>query len=97
MGPQWSLRSAGPLPVAQAGKTCLFFVGTASRTLFTRVALGQGSALVFTVGSSNRGPVTSCVDGRGSCQVPGCAFAGPLGESLDRPNVLQTLVRGGAA
>lgn len=69
--------------------------GTASRTLFSRVALGEGSASVLTVGSSDHGPVTSCVVVRGPSQVPGCAFAGSLGEPLDRHSFLQTWARRG--
>lgn len=78
----------GLLLVVLAGKdpSVLWVDGMADRILFSKVVLGQGSASVFTVGSSDNEPVTSCIDGRGSCKVPGCAFPGSLGESLGREN-----------
>lgn len=44
--------------------------GTAFSTLFSRVVLGYGFASGFTVGSSDIGWVTRCMDGCGSHQVP---------------------------
>lgn len=71
--------------------------GTAFNTLFSRMLLGQGSALptVFTVGLQIVGVLPRCAGKHGSFQVPGRAPVRTLNLSLDRQDWLWTIAERG--
>lgn len=72
--------------------SCPWVDKTAFSTLFSRMALGQGSASGSTFGSSENGPITRRADICGSCQVPGRAFVWSLDGYLDKQDWPSTMV-----